>query len=176
MKVVDEKGKLFGKLNIIDLLAILVLVAALAFGGYKLLTRNSGADEATTATGSAQLTYTARVSGIVPEAYEEVLRQLDMAGGRDQLMANGKLVDGAYITAVEAAPHVNYLYDSQGQVVVSEDSGPDARLDLTFTIQAAGIDPLTSLVGTQEVRVGKTHIVKTTHLEFNGTILTCDWN
>ena len=31
-------------------------------------------------------------------------------------------------------------------------------------------------VGTQEVRVGKGHILKTTHFEFNyGVIQTCEW-
>ena len=31
-------------------------------------------------------------------------------------------------------------------------------------------------LGSQEVRVGKTHIVKTTHFELNGGIvLTCEW-
>lgn len=41
MRVIDKKGKLFGKLNIIDLLAILLIVAVLALIGYK-LTSNSG--------------------------------------------------------------------------------------------------------------------------------------
>ena len=41
MSVIDKKGKLFGKLNIIDLLAILLIVAVLALIGYK-LTSNSG--------------------------------------------------------------------------------------------------------------------------------------
>lgn len=39
MVILDEKGKLFGKLNIIDLLVIIVLIAGLAFGGYKVLSR-----------------------------------------------------------------------------------------------------------------------------------------
>ena len=33
MSVIDKKGKLFGKLNIIDLLAILLIVAVLALIG-----------------------------------------------------------------------------------------------------------------------------------------------
>ncbi|MFR6380261.1 MAG: DUF4330 family protein [Evtepia sp.] len=35
--MIDKKGKLFGKLNIIDLLAILLIVAVLALIGYKLV-------------------------------------------------------------------------------------------------------------------------------------------
>lgn len=37
MSMIDKKGKIFGKLNIIDLIAILLIVAVLALIGYKLL-------------------------------------------------------------------------------------------------------------------------------------------
>ena len=36
MKVLDEKGKLFGKINLIDLIVIVVLVLILAAVGWKL--------------------------------------------------------------------------------------------------------------------------------------------
>ena len=41
MKLVDERGKLFGKLNIIDLLVILLLIVAVALIGWK-VTRKDG--------------------------------------------------------------------------------------------------------------------------------------
>ena len=34
MSVIDKKGRIFGKLNIIDLIAILLIVAVLALIGY----------------------------------------------------------------------------------------------------------------------------------------------
>ena len=42
--MIDEKGRLFGKINIIDLLVILVIAAALCFAvfRYVLPDRNSG--------------------------------------------------------------------------------------------------------------------------------------
>ena len=37
------------------------------------------------------------------------------------------------------------------------------------------VNAVTNEVGTQEVRIGKTHIVKTVHFELtNGTITTCE--
>ena len=42
--MIDKNGRLFGKINIIDLLIILVLIAALIFVGMKLLSRDSGGD------------------------------------------------------------------------------------------------------------------------------------
>ena len=39
MVILDEKGRLFGKLNIIDLLLVIVLICGLAYGGYKIIGR-----------------------------------------------------------------------------------------------------------------------------------------
>ncbi len=41
--MIDEKGRLFGKLNIVDLLIVIILAAALAFLGFKLLGPESDA-------------------------------------------------------------------------------------------------------------------------------------
>lgn len=172
MKIVDEKGKLFGKLNIIDLLAILVLVAAVIFAAARFL----GPSVDDSAASGAKLTYTTMVGAVEPAVYDEVLRQIEAAGGRDQLMANGEMVD-AYVVDVEAVPHVNYSADAAGNIVRSEEDFPDGRLDVTFTIEANVPDVTTNLVGTQEVRVGKTHIVKTTHFEFGYSVIaSCDWS
>ena len=37
MKIIDEKGRLFGKLNLIDLLVIVLLIAAVAAVAWKLV-------------------------------------------------------------------------------------------------------------------------------------------
>lgn len=171
MKIVDEKGKLFGKINLIDLLVVIVLIAAILFLAVR-FTRGSDADPVGAST---KLNYTVLVSGISPDVYAEVQRQLANAGGTDQLMANGELVSG-YVTGVTAAPHINFQPDANGMVTPSVEEGDNARLDLTFTVEATVPDPTVNLVGTQEVRVGKSHILKTTHFEFTyGSILTCNW-
>jgi hypothetical protein len=49
-------------------------------------------------------------------------------------------------------------------------------VDLTFTIVGYVENDIKTEIGSQEVRVGKSHIVKTTHFELNnGVILTCEW-
>ena len=171
MKLIDEKGKLFGKVNIIDLLVLVVVIAALAFAAFRLL--GGGEDPVN---GTTKLTYTALVGAVENDVYEDVLRHLEAAGGRDQLMADGSLVDG-YVVGMVAKPHVNYATDSQGRVVRSEeDPAQGGRWDLTFTVEANVPDVTTNKVGTQEVRTGKGHILKTTHFEFAySTIMTCDW-
>ncbi len=48
MKIADEKGRLFGKINIIDLLVIVVILAAICFAvfRYALPDRDKGAEQA----------------------------------------------------------------------------------------------------------------------------------
>ena len=37
MKIIDEKGRLFGKINLIDLLVIVLVIAIIAAVGWKLV-------------------------------------------------------------------------------------------------------------------------------------------
>lgn len=170
MKLVDERGKLFGKLNIIDLLVILLLIVAVALIGWK-VTRKDGASNAS----RTILTYTVEVEGVDKEVYEGIKAYVPGESGiGDQLMANGEMVD-AYVTSVTATPH-------EGGVTMTDVNGTtltfpveEDTLDLTFTIQANVVNAVTNEVGTQEVRIGKTHIVKTVHFELsNGIITTCE--
>lgn len=171
MKIIDEKGKLFGKINLIDLLVVIVLIAAILFLAFR-FTRGGNANPINSST---KLTYTTLVTNVTPEVYDEVLRQLEAAGGKDQLMASGDLLN-AYVTKVESRPHKVYEPDSNGVITVSTEQGENAHLDLVFTVEAYVVNPIVNEVGTQEVRVGKTHILKTVHFEFSyGTVLTCDW-
>ena len=171
MKLVDERGKLFGKLNIIDLLVILLLIVAVALIGWK-VTRKDGASNAS----RTILTYTVEVEGVDQEVYEGIKAYVPGESGiGDQLMANGEMVD-AYVTNVTAAPHEGGLTmtDVNGTTMTFPVEGDDT-LDLTFTIQANVVNSVTNEVGTQEVQIGKSHIVKTVHFELNnGTITTCE--
>lgn len=161
MKLVDEKGKLFGKLNIVDLLVIIVIVAAAALLAFKFLGGGSVGNGA-----APKLIYTVRVMEVDQATYENVCQYVDSASGlRDQLMANGQLLDG-YIVDVTATEHVASPNDEVG----------GETLDLLFIIEATPSDTVQNTVGTQEVRIGKTHIVKSQHIEFeNGVIMTCQW-
>lgn len=169
MKIVDEKGRIFGKLNIIDLLVILLLVLAVALVGYKLLGPNTAAGPGT------QLTYSVVVRAVEPTAYEGALQYVEQEGG-DQLMANGEPVNG-WVTDVKSEPHVgsaSMKTDANGQRV--QMMLDENTVDLTFTIKANVTNAITNEVGTQEVRIGKNHIVKTVHFEFsNGIITDCRW-
>lgn len=168
MKVIDERGKLFGKLNIIDLLVVLFILAALAVVGTKVL--GGGGESAAT----TKLTYTVRVTGQTPEVAQRVGEHVDKTTGRsDRLAANGQLLD-AYVVDFWTEPTV--LMKSVDCIMVPYEGPEGALVDLCFVIEANISNTVTSEVGTQEVRIGKSHIVKTAHFEFvNGTIENCTW-
>ena len=164
MRIVDEKGRIFGRLNIIDFIVIILVIAAAVLLAVKLAGRESGG-----VTEKTRLTYTVKVTAVEPEVYRSVLENIP-----GQLMASGEMVD-AHVVAVEASPAINgaSLSTVGGalDITLRED-----LLDLVFTIEANVTNTVLNEVGTQEVRIGKSHIVKTTKFELpSGVILTCEW-
>lgn len=163
MRIIDEKGKLFGKLNIIDLIAILVVLAVLALLGIKMTSGNGALS------GNGQrIVYTVKVPGVDADVYHSIQQQLP-----SQLMASEEMQDG-YVTAVEGIPVEEESYLLEDNVSTNttrlyhEEPG---TYTLIFTIEATIQDTLASKLGTQEIRVGKAHIVKTTTFELEGGII-----
>lgn len=161
MKVVDEKGKLFGKINLIDLIVILVLVLVVAAVVWKVAgSRISGAVD--------------KLGNVPTVRYEVLCTNVDSAAADaavthigEQLMSNGDMMD-AKITDCVIEPYYILASDAQGNPVQLE--SPTSK-NLRFTIEAK--IPFSNnayAIGTQEIRVGKSHIVKTPSIEFNGSI------
>lgn len=155
----EEKSRRKGRFNIVDIIVVLILVAGLAFVGIKFLGNDGGSASAAT-----RIEYTVLVPGVRAEVCENIM---GYKKANAQLMANGQLVDG-YVTDITYQPHINYEVNSNGEVVPSVEEGENARVDMLFTIQTAVDSTVTYKVGTQEVRIGKTHIVKTTEFELEG--------
>lgn len=164
MKIIDNKGKIFGKINIVDLVAIILIILAVGFVGYKLAMQDG-------ASGSVQpkkLTYTVMASGITQEMYEELEKYVP----NGQLLSSATLLD-AYIVDMVANPHVEYNYDSDGVSQAKEEQGEYARFDVIFTIEANITDDVTRMVGIQEIRIGKSHVLKTVNIELNTVVQSC---
>lgn len=160
MSVIDKKGKIFGKLNIIDLLVLILVIAAVVILGGKLTSHTADGAEGQ----GQQVVYTVLVRNVAPEVYESVQAMLP-----SQLYAEDALQNG-YVTKVEATPTETDLY---GTTEISR--GLPGNYDLVFTIEATVEDNMSSKLGSQEIRVGKYHIVKTTEFELDyGTILSCE--
>lgn len=145
MKIIDEKGRLFGKLNLIDLLVVLLLIAAVGAAAWKLV--GSKAAETVADTGRS-ITYTVTIEDVNREAAEFAATQI----GKN-LVNNAKIVDASITDAAVS------------------DRADSAHVDLAVTI--AGNGQFTGnvyKVGAQEVRVGYEYIVKTSEFELTGII------
>ena len=90
MSIIDNKGKLFGKVNIIDFIAVVLIIAVVALLGTKLLTN----DSVGLAGPGQPVVSTVKVENVDEDVYEFIQDNLP-----SQLMANGQLQNG-YVTAV----------------------------------------------------------------------------
>lgn len=144
MKFIDEKGRLFGKINLIDLLVVVLLVAAVAAVGWKLVGKRAAQTVSDTERTICYTVYVDEVpSTLVSFATEQV---------GAQFVNNSKLID-ATITSV-TAPRVGDVY---------------AALEISIEGQGSFSGNVYT-VGSQEVRVGYEYIVKTSELELTGII------
>ncbi len=174
MKIIDEKGKLFGKLNIIDLLVIVLVIAAAVVVGAKFL---GGSEHVASTPVASKLTFVVHVTAWDAESVDKVGEYVDAASGKkEQLLAGSNLLD-AYIVDYWTKPtEYKRLNTGSIEMLDPEKAAEVGLIDAYFKIEANAAEPINNKVGTQEVRIGKTHIVKSAHLEFDcGVIVDCDW-
>ena len=113
-----------------------------------------------------KVTYVVRAEGVPVELYENCREHLP-----SPLMASGALV-GGQIESVEMKPY--YVLGPDGQWVEDPDH---VTLYFTATTETPAGEVMTTQVGDQEVRIGKTdYILKSEYIEIlGGTIVDVTW-
>lgn len=169
MKIV-KNGRLFGKLNIVDVLILLVVIAAVAFLAVRMVGGSGGetiaADEPSA---QANLRYTVlcedmplmqaenAVTAVTAEDYELKLDDDSILKVSPNQIFNSNKFQDAQITSAEILPQ--------------DDSADGQRVTARFVIEAAAKNTVGSfVVGTQEVRIGRDYTVKTVDIEMLGTV------
>ena len=153
------------KFNIIDVIAVVLILAVLAFVVYKLANRGSGevGGEPQTIT----VNYTVKCEGVDKSLYENCKKHLP-----SQLMASGELYDGQ-VNSVSEEDY--YVLDAAGNWVKDPD-----HVSLYFQVEAniPKQDVMTTEIGKQEVRVGKSdYILKSEYIEFQDCVITdVEWS
>ena len=145
MKLVDEKGRLFGKINLIDLLVIVLVIAIVAAVGWKLVGKKAAA---AVSDNQHELTFTVSFE-------DQPLAVAQFA----ETQVGKQLVNNAKLIPAEIA-EVSSLFDA------SERSW---WLDVTVKATATFSGNVWK-VGSQEVRVGYEYILKTSEFELTGII------
>ena len=112
MKLVDEKGKLFGKLNIVDLVVVVIIIAIVAAVVVRFTSSKLNANGLNPASEDQYCYVTAFASLQVPEVAES----LNIG---DHIVAGGKYTD-AEIVDIKVEPAAYVGVNSEGKAVYSE--------------------------------------------------------
>lgn len=161
------------KFNIIDILVLLILLAAVVFFAIKVLKPDATGDitNSVTERNFATAHFTVEVDGMRKEMYDAIASQLPA-----QMMASGKLTDGNILSVrceeckvayLEASNPINAA--STGFVVPND----DAEYVNAFFVCDAPVDLVNEnhYSVSQEIRMGRLYYVKTPMFEVAGTII-----
>ena len=160
MKLINEKGKLFGLINVVDLIIVVMVIAMV--GAVATMILGNRVQEAV----SPQVECTAEVCiiGTPPRMLKEIERQ-DLAG--EQLVSGNSYLN-AYIEDVWFEDYTVQAVTDDGIIVYATDP---SKKDVIFKIKCeVPKDTASPKIGSQELRAGRTYIVKTQTFELSGTI------
>ena len=124
MKIVDEKGKIFGKLNIVDLGIVLLLILAFASVGYKVVREKFIERE------SAVIDYTLCVEGVRDQSVQAINMVYENIVDAENEDALGDIID----VRVEQAAKIVQKTDAE----YTKAFYPD-KYDLYITIETKGV-------------------------------------
>ena len=160
MKIINEKGKLFGIINVVDLLVLVAIVVVVGAIGVQLF----GQKINDAVSPQVDLTAEVVIIGTAPRLVDEILRQ-DLVGER--LVAGNEYMN-ATITDVWLEDYVMHAIRDDGVIV---DATDPSKKDVVIEIKTkVAKDTPSPKIGSQELRAGKTFIVKTQTFECSGTI------
>lgn len=143
--IIDGKGKLFGKINIIDLLIVVVIVFAVGVLGYKFLAPSTGGNSTS---GVCEMKF------YIEEVSDFVADKIDIG---EKLMDEGKNIDLGVITNVEFGDAVSYGTNQDGVWVTSSREGYKSMI-LTGEVNATKFDH-GAIVGSSKYYVGHTFVL-----------------
>ncbi len=154
MKLINDKGKIFGLINIIDLM-VLLLVLLVAVGAVYKFTGTSQQAQAVT------VEFQVMVPHIRPEM-AEIIKVGDK-------MVQGNSYTPVTVKEVKLEPGYSVNVNAQGQRVESFDPYL-VDIYVTNTGQTT-LSSATISMGGQDIRVGKEYYVKSRDYEFKGTVV-----
>lgn len=158
----QKKAFRIGKFNIVDIFFVLLILAVALYAAARLLNRGGSIEVPT-----MEITYVVRVQNVATELYQNSKDNLP-----SPLMASGARLNGQ-IQSVEMTPYLVLGPDGQWY------QDPDhVNLYFTCTATVPKENVMTTKVGEQEVRIGKTdYIMKSETVEFqNGTVVDVQWD
>ena len=157
MKIIDSKGRLFGKLNVVDLLLLLLILVVLFVVVFKLF----GTTVQQSIAPEVEMTTTFRIRGAMPILLDELEKS-------DKRLVNGNIYLDAEIIEVRGEPYVSQNWTADGRVVNATDP---YKIDIVIVVKSmTNKGAATHKIGNQEVKSGRTFILKTDTFECSANI------
>ena len=150
MKFIDRKGKIFGIINIVDLLVLFLIIGLISVIVVRFNSKRLNANGSNPASQKEEVFVTLYSSLVVPEIAENL-----KVG--DKLVANNSFTS-AEIVSVSVEPAAYVSTNSDGEAVLSQHP---LWKDVTVVIKDT-VNPSSVILkaGNQEVRVGYSFILK----------------
>lgn len=162
-----KNGKLFGKLNLIDLLVILVLIAAVVLVVVKLVPGSGSGDDASISVSEQSepnLRFTVLCEDLTEQLVENVIADLE----------NGTYTVGGEAVSPRRIFNSGEILD--GEVVAwHTEANDEGTMNLYVTVEANATTPDgVYTLQYQEIRLGKSYIVKTLGIELTGCTVSME--
>ncbi len=160
MKIVNEKGKLFGLINVVDLI-VLVVVLLLAAALFVKVILPAASDVLAP---DSQMVVTLRVRGVM-DYMKDQIKEINPG---TPLVAGSAYVSGTKVLSVEEIPYMAAANTDEGEIKTATDP---QKYDIVIKISAnQNKGDAIYKIGNQEVRVGRGFIFKTQTVEQNAII------
>lgn len=157
MKLIDENGKFFGKVNLIDLVVVFLAIFLVTALCYKVLAPKISTSQLAEGEVTALVKCTFRTESVAKSVQKG-----------QKLVYGTNYIEAATITDVSYEPSDFITTDSQGNARVIKHP---VLQDIFITIQAKiNTNAAILKVGTQELCQGKKFTIKTHTLELDGTV------
>jgi len=158
MSLIDNKGRIFGLINIIDLLVILLIVAVVGRFTLRQKQQSAGA-----------VTKNIEVVVHVKEVRDATCNVIKVGDIVKETKTNAVL---GKITNVKVVPSETLVETADGQVVVAPNP---VYKDMYITLSGAGSAGENAIVlGSNEIRVGTTLQLKTNMYSVTSTVMSID--
>ncbi len=157
MKIIDEKGKLFGFINPVDLIVIVLILSIIGGLGYRFISDRLNANGGSPMSEDQEVYVTLYTSLVIPEIAENL-------NVGDKLVANNQFTD-AEIVDIKVEPGSYVGVNADGEAVLSQHP---LWKDVTVVIKDK-VNPSNVILkaGEQEIRVNYPFILKTQTVEAN---------
>ena len=143
--MIDKNGKIGGKVSVIDLIIVIILLAALAFVAYRFLTKDRSGVINTQP-------YTMSMTGTEVSNY--VVENIELGARVYDDSENNVL---GYVTDVQTGPGYHYTTDADGGTVALY---PDDSSSVVVTCRGEGtLDANGLLIGGSRYAIGHTFVV-----------------